>query len=77
MGVARMRRKLLKDQKEKRLREIASDVRAASAAEMATMGVTASMVRKGVVVEVDGIGATTSRGGCRGIRRGTPSSSRR
>jgi hypothetical protein len=63
MGVARMRRKLLKDQKEKRLQEIASDGRAASAAEMATMGVTASMVRKGVVVEVDGIGVTTTKGG--------------
>ncbi|KAL3822048.1 hypothetical protein ACHAXA_007841 [Cyclostephanos tholiformis] len=57
----------LVDQKEKRLQEIACDGRPASVAELATMGVTASMVRRGVVVEVDvdGIGGATTRGGSR------------
>jgi hypothetical protein len=68
MGVARMRRMRLKEQKERRLQEIANDGRTASAAEMATMGVTASMVRRGLVVEVDGASASASAGG--GARKG-------
>ncbi|KAL3762323.1 hypothetical protein ACHAW5_006323 [Stephanodiscus triporus] len=70
MGVARVRRRLLKEQKERRLREIARHGHdggggAASAAEIiATMGVTASMVRRGVaVVDVDGVGGGAAAGG--------------
>ncbi|KAL7539098.1 hypothetical protein ACHAXR_010867 [Thalassiosira sp. AJA248-18] len=68
MGVARMRRKILKEQKAQRLKDIAdaevmgtpnrhrsdgTDLERELAAEMATMDVTASMVRKGGMVVDD------------------------
>ena len=55
MGVARMRRKRLKEEKEKRLQEIANDGDSPrSTIELiATLGVTATTMRKGVAVDVN------------------------
>ena len=55
MGVARMRRKRLKEEKEKRLQEIANDGDSPrSTVELiATLGVTATTMRKGAVATVD------------------------
>jgi hypothetical protein len=59
MGVARMRRKRLKEEKEKRLQEIANDGDSPRSTVdlIATLGVTATTMRKGVatVVDVNGI----------------------
>jgi hypothetical protein len=63
MGVARMRRKRLKEEKEKRLQEIANDGDSPrSTVELiATLGVTATTMRKGVAtVDVNGISSPAS-----------------
>jgi len=71
MGVARMRRKLLKEQKAQRLKDIAdaevmggsnrgrsgADVERELAAEMATMDITASQMRRGGMGFADGSGS--------------------
>ena len=65
MGVARMRRKRLKEEKEKRLQEIANDGDSPrSTVELiATLGVTATTMRKGAVATVDVNGIVGVNGG--------------
>eukprot|EP01082_Thalassiosira_pseudonana_P000784 g1568.t1 g1568 contig10:2352168-2354118(+) len=84
MGVARMRRKILKEQKAQRLKDI-SDSEAIGGghhtdismerelvAEMATMGVTASMVREGSTRVIDAVDSTSASlgGSFPGIKKG-------
>jgi len=68
MGVARMRRKILKEQKAQRLKQLQDDSIASAdmcgvdaAAELVTMGVTASIIRQGSM-NVDGDGMNSMGG---------------